>query len=242
MSQCQFLLKHFLQSCDFLVPGPPLASARPPMETVEVRSVQSVPLFDWEAVPVLHGWRVVCLCRVSGCRRRGSQGFDFCLVFYRHPAWPAFRHALDVRGSRKRPLLKAKLTSTRLVGCINSVFAWMQKKDVKLKTTVVEIHLYPRRNQPVGFCYPGCLGNSASCWVGCFYGFNESDWKRHWRFILVSGPAQRKTWFLKNRNDSPMLVSVLQDLCRYFNFNILFDDNLKCPFVCDLYYMIHLIL
>lgn len=40
------------------------------------------------------------------------------------------------------------------------------------------------------------------------------------------------------------LVLFLQDLCRYFNFNILFPkhDNLKCPFVCDLYYMIHLIL
>lgn len=40
------------------------------------------------------------------------------------------------------------------------------------------------------------------------------------------------------------LVLSLQDLCRSFNFNILFPkhDNLKCPFVCDLYYMIHLIL
>lgn len=40
------------------------------------------------------------------------------------------------------------------------------------------------------------------------------------------------------------LVLFLQDLCRSFNFNILFPkhDNLKCPFVCDLYYMIHLIL
>lgn len=55
-------------------------------------------------------------------------------------------------------------------------------------------------------------------------------------------PCTTQEVIFENRNDSRMLVSVLQDLCRYFNFNILFDDNLKCPFVCDLYYMIHLIL
>lgn len=59
--------------------------------------------------------------------------------------------------------------------------------------------------------------------------------------------AEKQVVLKKKRDDLKMiwwLVRFLQDLCRSFNFNILFPkhDNLKCPFVCDLYYMIHLIL
>lgn len=97
-------MKHFLQSGlsrDFLVSGPLPASARPRWRQLEVRSVQSVPLFDWEAVPVLHG----LTCRVSfvasldvgGVARRV---WFFRLVFSRHPAWPASKRTRMSEGHR----------------------------------------------------------------------------------------------------------------------------------------------
>lgn len=219
------------------------------MKTVGGRSVQSVPLFDWEAVPVLHG----LTCRVSFVASLDVGGVARRVWFF-----VSFSPAIQ-RGQRRNARWCPRATETpdaeseanvktRLVSCINSVFAWMQKR-CKVENYRGGSTVTPGGTpftKPTGFCYRGRLGNGAACWVGCFYGFNESDWKRRRRFILVSGktgPVQHKRWFLKkDRNDSRMLVPVLQDHCRYFNFNTLFDDNLKCPFVCDLYYMIHLIL
>lgn len=80
-----------------------------------------------------------------------------------------------------------------------------------------------------------------SCLLGeMFYGSLSQE------MFEVYFSAENKSSMIR-RDDLKMiwwLVLFLQNLLQIFNFNILFPkhDNLKCPFVCDLYYMIHLIL
>lgn len=201
-------MKHFLQSGlsrDFLVSGPLPASARPRWRQLEVRSVQSVPLFDWEAVPVLHGLTCgVSFCRVSGCRRCGSQGLIFRLVFSRHPAWPASKRTRMAEGHRNTRRWKWSWRQDSGPLAVLIAYLLQCKKRCKVENYRGGGPPSPQEERclpnPTGFCYRGRLGNGAACWVGCFNGFNESNWKRQRRFILVSGktsPVQHKRWFLK---------------------------------------------
>lgn len=73
-----------------------------------------------------------------------------------------------------------------------------------------------------------------------FIGFYESDLSDGWGFVLALKTKSPAMW---DELDWVAFCPFLQELCGTFNFNILFPEhNLKCPFVCDLYYMIHLIL
>lgn len=253
MGKCKFLLKHFLQSGlsrDFLVSGPLPASARPRWRQLEVGQFSQYHCLIEKPFQFFMVWRVVCLLSRLWMSAVWLAGFDFSSRFLSPSGVASVETHADVRGPQKHPTLKAKLTSR--LGSLAVLIAYLLecKKRCKVENYRGGDSPSPQEEtpftKPTGFCYRGRLGNGAACWVGCFYGFSESNWKRQRRFILVSGktgPVQHKRWFLKkDRNDSRMLVPVLQDHCRYFNFNILFDDNLKCPFVCDLYYMIHLIL
>lgn len=77
-------------------------------------------------------------------------GFDFRLVFSRHPVWLELKlKRADVRGPPKRPLLNAKLTSRLGSSAVLKAYLLECKKDVKLRTTVAELLLDPRRNKPI---------------------------------------------------------------------------------------------
>lgn len=73
-------------------------------------------------------------------------GFDFSSRFLPPSSVASVETHADVRGPQKHPTLKAKLTSR--LGSLAVLIAYLLecKKDVKLKTTAVEVHRHPRRN------------------------------------------------------------------------------------------------
>lgn len=181
------------------------------------------------------------LCLVSGGSTPGCQ-----VLISGFSGSPTLKHT-GIKWPQKMPDAENKQIKdivTWLVNCINTVFAWMQK-DVNLNyhvkhvpftleechspnwlISVVEVVAFMKQSCLLGEMFYGSLSLSQEMFEVYFSAENKSSMMRRDDLKMI--------WWLVLSAKSLQI----------FNFNILFPkhDNLKCPFVCDLYYMIHLIL